>query len=74
MDRSGTCIILDKKYNIANSSCHFWPYDPQCHELFAIDMSMAKIKIKIPEVKKKPCFIDIQWEITAILFEVNLNV
>jgi len=23
MDRSGTCIILDKKYNIANSSCHF---------------------------------------------------
>jgi hypothetical protein len=61
-------IILDKKYNIANSSCHFgsygpvhhqkniiWtseasvhiiyfgdgpvhilPYDPQCHELFAI--------------------------------------
>ena len=71
MDRPGTCIILDKKYNIANSSCHFgsygsiWtgpspkkymdlrsfgpyniffgdgpvdilPYDPQCHELFAI--------------------------------------
>ena len=71
--RNGTCIIiLDKKYNIANSSCHFgsygstWtgpsptkilygpqklrsiyylfgdgpvhilPYDPQCHELFAI--------------------------------------
>jgi hypothetical protein len=32
--RNGTCIIiLDKKYNIANSSCHF---DPQCHELFAI--------------------------------------
>ena len=23
MDRPGTCIILDKKYNIANSSCHF---------------------------------------------------
>ena len=71
MDQPGTCIILDKKYNIANSSCHFgsygsiWngpspkkyymdlrsfgpynivlvtvfhilPYDPQCHELFAI--------------------------------------
>ena len=59
MDRPGTCIIiLDQKYNIANSSCHFgsygsiWtgpspityymglvhilPYDPQCHELFAI--------------------------------------
>ena len=59
MDRPGICIIiLDKKYNIANSSCHFrsygsiWtgpspktyymglvhilPYDPQCHELFAI--------------------------------------
>ena len=37
MDRPGTCIILDKKYNIANSSCHFGsPYDPQCHELFAI--------------------------------------
>jgi hypothetical protein len=59
MDRPGTCIIiLDKKYNIANSSCHFgsygsiWtgpspktyymglvhilPYDPQCHEIFAI--------------------------------------
>ena len=35
--RNGTCIIiLDKKYNIANSSCHFGPYDPQCHELFAI--------------------------------------
>ena len=61
--RNGTCIIiLDKKYNIANSSCHFgsygsiWtgpspkkyymdltfgpynilPYDPQCHELFAM--------------------------------------
>ena len=65
--RNGTCIIiLDKKYNIENSSCHFgsygsiwtgpsplrsfgaytiffcdWPvhilpYDPQCHELFAI--------------------------------------
>jgi hypothetical protein len=26
MDRSGTCIILDKKYNIANSSCHFGSY------------------------------------------------
>ena len=72
MDRPGTYIILDKKYSIANSSCHFgsygsiWtgtspkkycmdlrsfgpynlffgdgpvhilPYDPQCHELFAI--------------------------------------
>ena len=36
-DMNGTCIIiLDKKYNIANSSCHFGPYDPQCHELFAI--------------------------------------
>ena len=23
MDRPGTCIILDKKYNIANNSCHF---------------------------------------------------
>jgi hypothetical protein len=22
----GTCIILDKKYNIANSSCHFGSY------------------------------------------------
>jgi hypothetical protein len=26
MDRLGTCIILDKKYNIANSSCHFGSY------------------------------------------------
>jgi hypothetical protein len=26
MDRQGTCIILDKKYNIENSSCHFWSY------------------------------------------------
>jgi hypothetical protein len=26
MDRPGTCIILDKKYNIANSSCHFGTY------------------------------------------------
>ena len=26
MDWPGTCIILDKKYNIANSSCHFGPY------------------------------------------------
>jgi hypothetical protein len=26
MDRPGTCIILDKKYNIANSSCHFVSY------------------------------------------------
>ena len=27
MDRPGTCIILDKKYNIAkNSSCHFGSY------------------------------------------------
>ena len=34
MDWPGTCIILDKKYNIANSSCHFGSYDPQCHELF----------------------------------------
>ena len=25
-DRPGTCIILDKKYNIANSSCHFGSY------------------------------------------------
>ena len=24
--RPGTCIILDKKYNIANSSCHFGSY------------------------------------------------
>ena len=50
MDRPGTCIIiLDKKYNIANNSrfgpykkkfgdglVHILPYDPQCHELFAI--------------------------------------
>ena len=36
-DMNGTCIIiLVKKYNIANSLCHFGPYDPQCHELFAI--------------------------------------
>ena len=34
MDWPGTCIILDTKYNIANSSCHFGSYDPQCHELF----------------------------------------
>ena len=28
MDRPGTCIILDKKYNIANSSCQSWgPYN-----------------------------------------------
>ena len=28
MDRPGTCIIiLDKKYNIANSTCHFGSYD-----------------------------------------------
>jgi hypothetical protein len=26
MDRPGTCIILDKTYNIANSSCHFGSY------------------------------------------------
>jgi hypothetical protein len=26
MDRPGTCITLDKKYNIANSSCHFGSY------------------------------------------------
>ena len=26
MDRPGTCIILDKEYNIANSSCHFGSY------------------------------------------------
>jgi hypothetical protein len=26
MDRPDTCIILDKKYNIANSSCHFGSY------------------------------------------------
>jgi hypothetical protein len=26
MDRLGTCIILDQKYNIANSSCHFGSY------------------------------------------------
>jgi hypothetical protein len=26
MDRPGTCLILDKKYNIANSSCHFGSY------------------------------------------------
>jgi hypothetical protein len=26
MDRPGTCIILDKKYNIANSSYHFESY------------------------------------------------
>ena len=26
MDRPGACIILDKKYNIANSSCHFGSY------------------------------------------------
>jgi hypothetical protein len=27
MDRPGTCIIiLDKKYNLANSSCHFGSY------------------------------------------------
>jgi hypothetical protein len=26
MDRPGTYIILDKKYNIANSSCHFGSY------------------------------------------------
>ena len=57
--RNGTCIIiLDKQYNIANSSCHFgsygsiWtgpspkkyyvPYDPQCHELFAIYVTVKK--------------------------------
>ena len=80
MDRPGTCIILDKKYNIANSSCHFgsygsiwvgpspknikwtseasvhiiffgWrtvhilPYDPQCHELFAIYMCIVSLFI-----------------------------
>jgi hypothetical protein len=27
MDRPGTCIILDKKYNIANVSCYFGSYD-----------------------------------------------
>jgi hypothetical protein len=26
MDRPGTCFILDKKYKIANSSCHFGSY------------------------------------------------
>jgi hypothetical protein len=26
MDRPGTCFILYKKYNIANSSCHFGSY------------------------------------------------
>jgi hypothetical protein len=26
MDRPGTCIILDKMYNIVNSSCHFGSY------------------------------------------------
>ena len=26
MDRPGTCIVLDKKYNIANTSCHFGSY------------------------------------------------
>ena len=26
MDRPGACIILDKKYKIANSSCHFGSY------------------------------------------------
>jgi hypothetical protein len=26
MDRPGICIILDKKYNITNSSCHFGSY------------------------------------------------
>ena len=26
MDQPGTCIILDKKYNIANCSCHFRSY------------------------------------------------
>jgi hypothetical protein len=26
MDRPGTCIILDKKYNITNFSCHFGSY------------------------------------------------
>jgi hypothetical protein len=26
MDRPGTSIILDKKYNIANSLCHFGSY------------------------------------------------
>ena len=26
MDRPGTCTILDKKYNLANSSCHFGSY------------------------------------------------
>ena len=26
MNRPGTCIILDKKYNIANSSCHIGSY------------------------------------------------
>jgi hypothetical protein len=26
MDRPSICIILDKKYNIANSSCHFGSY------------------------------------------------
>ena len=26
MNRPGTCIILDKKYNIANNSCHFGSY------------------------------------------------
>ena len=55
--RNGTCIIiLDKKYNIANSSCHFGSYgsiwtgpspkkyymDLQCHELFAIYYLIVK--------------------------------
>ena len=89
MDRPGTCIILDKKYNIANSSCHFgsygsiWtgpspkkyymdlrsfgpnnilfgdgpvhilPYDPQCHELFAI-YQLYQMRLKF---KKKLMFV-----------------
>ena len=48
MDRPGTCIILDKMYNIANSSCHFGHmavYEPVRHQKNIIWTSEASVHI-----------------------------
>ena len=40
MDRVGTCIFLDKKYNIANSSCRFGPVRHQKNIILTSEASV----------------------------------
>jgi hypothetical protein len=64
--RNDTCIIiLDKKYNIANSSCHFGSYGPQCHELFAIEYTMTNsYHIEIDYTMTNSYHIEIDYTMT----------